>query len=79
MVWIGDGRPGRHPQAKKPIGDQPWPFETGQWPPAYVPAELQTEIAAPPEMPEARQQVAYTDVSQSADQISAPAHPPRTR
>ncbi|PKU22033.1 transglycosylase SLT domain-containing protein [Telmatospirillum siberiense] len=73
---IGDGKGGERLQGKKTRSpDQPWPFETGQWPPAPIPtgqesAKAETRKAAEPE-----QQVAYTEVSQSADQISAPMPP----
>ncbi len=52
--------------------DTPWPFETGQWPPTYVPAEVGPAPIAKAAEPD---KVAYTDVSQSADQISAPMPP----
>ncbi len=71
---IGDGKGIYHPHAEKRKGDQPWPFETGQWPPALVPAAVQAEAPFPAPA-ESDQQVAYTDVSQSADQISAPMPP----
>ncbi len=49
-----------------------WPFETGQWPPPYVPAEA---VPAPPAETVGPDKVAYTDDSESADQISAPMPP----
>lgn len=68
---------------------RPWPFETGQWPPAYLPEDSaptatadagpaeSTVAAAEPIADAARpQQIAYTDVRLSADQISQPM-PPR--
>lgn len=64
---------GHHGHSKVAAGEQPWPFETGQWPPAYLPA-AQPVAETPATPPETR--VAYTDVSQSADQISAPMPPP---
>jgi hypothetical protein len=72
---IGDGKGAYQSHARKPMNDQPWPFETGQWPPASVPAALQTATVASPTTSDTQQQVAYTDVSQSADQISAPMPP----
>lgn len=69
--------------------DQPWPFETGQWPPAYVPTRLQAAAQAQAlaqekagtadgaaKAAEKDLLVAYTDGSQSADQISSPMPPP---
>ncbi len=49
-----------------------WPFETGQWPPAHMPAAALAAAAASAEPAET---VAYTDGAQSADQISAPMPP----
>jgi hypothetical protein len=72
---IGSNSGNHHAAARKTKVDQPWPFETGQWPPAFVPADLQNATAAVTAPPEQKQQVAYTDVSQSADQISAPMPP----
>jgi hypothetical protein len=74
---IGGNMGNHHASARKARSDQPWPFETGQWPPAFVPAELRSEpsTAAATAVSEQPQQVAYTDVSQSADQISAPMPP----
>jgi hypothetical protein len=53
--------------------EAPWPFETGHWPPAYVPS-LQPQASLPQDAV-SNAQVAYTGVSQSADQISAPMPP----
>lgn len=75
---IGDGKSDQHTHVHKPKSDQPWPFETGQWPPAFVPADVQSASATATAAATAagtQQQVAYTDVSQSADQISAPMPP----
>ncbi|MDR3435886.1 transglycosylase SLT domain-containing protein [Telmatospirillum sp.] len=67
----------RHGHVKTARNDQPWPFETGQWPPTYVPTRLQAAAAAAEAAAstEKVQQVAYTDGSQSAAQISAPMPP----
>jgi hypothetical protein len=72
---IGSETGSHRTYAGKPKSDQPWPFETGQWPPAFVPSDLQTEASATVSTASKPQQVAYTDVSQSADQISAPMPP----
>ncbi|HXP97793.1 MAG TPA: transglycosylase SLT domain-containing protein [Telmatospirillum sp.] len=72
---IGGNMGNRHATAKHAKADQPWPFETGQWPPAFVPADLQNAGSAAAAPSEEKQQVAYTDVSQSAAQISAPMPP----
>jgi len=72
---IGDGRSDYHPHADKRKADQPWPFETGQWPPAFVPTAALAAALPAASTKETEQQVAYTDVSQSADQISAPMPP----
>lgn len=59
--------------------NRPLPFETGQWPPAYIPEDTsinKADAAAPSGQESAAPvQVAYTDVSQSADQISQPMPP----
>ena len=55
--------------------DLSWPFETGQWPPAYVPA-LVPGAATAPVVANMTQAAAYTSDSQSADVISAPMPPP---
>lgn len=53
-------------------GDTHWPFETGQWPPAYMPQN----VPAPHEPEDStRHQVAYTDPANSADHIEG-AMPP---
>ncbi len=75
---IGAAKAALHPHGSATKSEQPWPFETGQWPPAYVPTRLQTAAAAqaaPQPSADAVQQVAYTDGAQSADQISAPMPP----
>lgn len=80
VAGIGDSQAGERPHGRKMAkgADQPWPFETGQWPPAPMPsggavAAAKTEAIAATS--EAEQQVAYTDVSQSAAQISSPMPP----
>lgn len=59
-----------HPQKTASRATDPaWPFETGVWPPVYVPPATASISPAPSEA------VAYTNSSQSADQISAPMPP----
>lgn len=73
---IGDGKGGERLHGRKVKGaDQPWPFETGQWPPTSVPAGTEQAKAEMSKLTGTEQTVAYTEVSQSADQISAPMPP----
>ena len=68
---VGAAKP-HHVKTAAKAADTQWPFETGQWPPPYVPQD-----APAPHEPEdsSRQNVAYTEASQSADHIAA-AMPP---
>jgi len=51
-----------------------WPFEQAHWPPSYVPPVNPSAMAAATIL-DRPDQVAYTDESASADQISAPMPP----
>ncbi|HIJ63821.1 MAG TPA: lytic transglycosylase domain-containing protein [Rhodospirillaceae bacterium] len=64
------GQAGHHQtRAGARAADAAWPFETGGWPPAYLPPVPVTAAAA------AQASVAYTASARSADQISAPMPP----
>jgi hypothetical protein len=63
-------RPAQVASASGP--DPAWPFETGKWPPAYVPAAASEGGSA---ATDTGTQLAYTTGQQSADQISSPMPP----